>query len=154
MTIRHMLLLGLAAVLATPLAAQSRPDFSGTWKLNLENAPPDAPRSVIVKIDHKEPALKYTAAGETSNGDSFSESAEFTTDGKEFPFRPELQGVISARWEGQTLVIRADLKAIPLTQTARTTLSGDGNRMTRDITETSGQGENKRKEVYDREQKR
>jgi hypothetical protein len=120
--------------------------------LRLENAPADAPRSLTVKVEHKEPALKYTASGETSSGDPFTETAELTTDGKAHPFRSELQGTITAHWEGEALLIRADLKSIQVTQTVNVRLSSDGKRMFRDVTTKTGEGENTNKEIYDKEQ--
>lgn len=95
-------------------------------------------------IDHKDPAFKYTATGETARG-PFNETAEFTADGKEYA-----QGdvVRTAHWDGQTLVAQVKIKSF--VQTWRVSLSADGKQMIRDVVNKFPQGERTGHEVYDK----
>jgi hypothetical protein len=142
--------LAAASLLALPLSAEGKPDFSGSWKLNMSEskAEEDGPKSLAFKIEHKEPALKYTAKGEDFQGDPFTETAEFTIDGKEYP-GPE-PTKLTAHWEDQVLVIRATLGGATL-QTVRMRLSADRRQMVRDISAKDQIGERSIHQVFDRE---
>src|SRR5208283_4298168 len=97
-------LLLLAAVLA-PMAlfAASKPDFTGTWKLNVDKSDlGGAPMTAVtVRIQHKDPEFKYTAKA-TVNGQDFDESETFTTDGT--PSQDSRGGTMTAHWDGAVLV--------------------------------------------------
>ena len=99
--------LGLVCSLALALA-QSKPNFSGNWKLNNSKSdfgPMPAPQSITSRIDHKEPNLKIAT---TWVGDQGERTFEFgyTTDGKETTNsfgNAEIKS--KATWEGSTLLI-------------------------------------------------
>jgi hypothetical protein len=152
MSIFRILFLTLAAAanLAQPVFAQDKPDFSGTWKLNLtqSKSEEDAPKSLVFKIEHKDPAFKYTAKGEDFRGEPFTETAEFTIDGKQHP-GPEPTRV-AAHWDGQSLIMRFTLGDTPL-QTITLRLSDDGRQMVRDIAARDRIGERSMHQVYDKE---
>jgi hypothetical protein len=88
--------------------AQSKPNFSGSWKVNNSKSdfgPMPAPQSITSKIDHKEPNLKIAT---TWVGDQGERTFEFsyTTDGKENTNtfgNAEIKS--KATWEGSTLLI-------------------------------------------------
>ena len=71
--------------LALSAAAQSVPNFTGTWTLDAAKSdfgPMPPPDSLVMVIDHKEPALKVTTTQKSQMGDSSNDST-YTTDGKE-----------------------------------------------------------------------
>jgi hypothetical protein len=78
--------IGAILLLAMTAAAQGAlPNFSGTW--NLDAAKSDfgmmpAPESIVMVIDHKEPAVKVTTTQKSQMGDSSNDST-YTTDGKD-----------------------------------------------------------------------
>ncbi len=75
----------LAVAAAPSLIAQSKPNFSGECKLNIEKSdfgPMPPPSSRTDKIDHKEPGLKVPFAQVTEQGD-MNGDFNYTTDGKE-----------------------------------------------------------------------
>lgn len=117
-----------AVMFVLPLSAQTKPDFSGTWKLNEKARPIDGPSNIVFRIDHKNPHLRYTATGETAGGDPFTEAVEFTIDGKEHPGIES--GTVSARWDEQRLVIRFTIGGNEYPVVLR--LSSDGKQMLRD----------------------
>lgn len=136
-----MFKLFLAAVLAAGipiLSVQAKTDFSGTWKLNDKISDP-GPRSVVFKIEHKDPTFKYSASGETAEGQHFSEDAELTTDGRVHP-GPN-SGTVSGNWEGETLVLLYKIGDNQIKMTLK--LSTDGKQMFRDVLD--------RHEVYDKQ---
>jgi hypothetical protein len=74
-----------AVLLTLSAAAQGTPDFSGTWTLDAAKSdfgPMPAPESVVMVIDHKEPALKVATTQKSQMGDTSNEST-YTTDGRE-----------------------------------------------------------------------
>ncbi|MGE0128668.1 MAG: hypothetical protein AB7U82_11360 [Blastocatellales bacterium] len=100
----------IAAILclcASIASAQTKPDLSGTWKMNPEKSKfaNGGPDGLLIKIDHKEPALTEAWSISTPNGERSFE-AKYTTDGKET--EQEVMGrtaMTSAKWEGAALVI-------------------------------------------------
>ena len=81
--------LGLTGLWAMPVDAEVL-NLSGTWKLNVEKSDygnmPKPDRSFTMKIEHSEPALKWsrTTTDDSGNENSF----EFTTaiDGEQRPY--------------------------------------------------------------------
>ncbi len=122
----------LVAAFATSAAAAPKPDFTGTWKLNVEKSelgPMPAPASMILKIDHKDPDLKVaTAATGGPQGDVNYES-KYTTDGKvctnQF-FDREAKSTLS--WEAENLLIatKADFGQGEVAIKGKWILSPDG----------------------------
>jgi hypothetical protein len=148
MTKRFFLLclLALAALADLSAAAQTHPNFSGTWKLHQDasSVPSDAPRDTVLVIDHNEPRFKYSATGKRGLV-PFSEVFEFTTDGRP-PAEPSKLSV-AANWEGQTLIMKY-LKGGTLVATVRIRCSPDGKHMVR---EADFGANRKVRETYDRQ---
>ena len=135
---------------STVLSAQTKPDFTGAWKLNVEKSVlGGAPIArLMVQIDHKDPVFKYIAKG-TAGGQDFEETESITTDNK--PGRDAQGAVATAHWEGATLVsdaIGAD--GNPLYE-VRFTLSEDGKIATRDFVRKSADDPQKRHEIYEKQ---
>jgi hypothetical protein len=142
--------LAAGATLVLPLLAETKPNFTGSWKLNPteSKAEEDGPKSLAFKIDHKEPTFKYTAKGEDFHGDPFTETAEFTIDGKQYP-GPE-PTKMTAHWDGQSLIVRVTIGDATL-QTITLRLSADGKQMVRDIATKDQIGDRLLHQVFDKE---
>jgi len=87
MDMRPHLLKAVLVILAAavPGYTQSdKPNLTGTWKLNTEKSDTGGQhvQDLIVKIEHKDPMFRYTAAG-SAEGNNFEESAELSIGGKE-----------------------------------------------------------------------
>jgi hypothetical protein len=122
--------------------AQTKPDFSGSWKLNKEKskfAGDGGPDAILIKIDHKEPALTEDWLLSVQNGER-SFQAKYTTDGKET--EQEVMGrtaKTSAKWEGDALVIEFKTADNGFFK-RKITLSADGKTMTKIVTQSKGEG--------------
>ena len=84
---KTLLAASVLAVLFTPrgIVQDAKPDFSGTWTMDASKSDfgqMPAPQSIVIVIDHKEPALKATVTQKTSEGEMTS-TRNLTTDGKE-----------------------------------------------------------------------
>lgn len=115
--------------------AQSKPNFSGTWKVNNAKSdfgPMPAPQSSTSKIDHKEPSLKIATTWVGDQGELTFESA-YTTDGKESTnsFR-NMEFKSKATWEGSTLLIasKGSADSGEFTMKDKWSLSEDGKTFT------------------------
>ena len=135
---------------ATFLSAQPKPNFTGTWVLNVGKSDmSSAPVTKIsVQIDHHDPILKYTAKG-TADGQDFEETETLTTDGK--PGHDSRGAVVVTHWEGNMLVSVATTEDGHPFYEVRLTLAADGKSCTRDFLRTSPDDPQKRHEIYDKQ---
>ena len=142
-----LLLIAITVLGALTLSAQSKPNFSGTWELNVAKSDlGGAPISKLtVQMDHQGPVLKYTAEA-IVNGESFTESGTIDTDGK--TTADSRGGQVKAHWDGEALVIVTTDSAGNLLDTARMALSSDGKVVTREYDRQTDQ--QKRHEVFDK----
>src|SRR5690349_11710061 len=82
-------LFALAAVLtfaATPALAQVKPNFSGTWNLDVAHSdfgPSPAPESMTLTIVHKDPSLKVSSTQKSGDMGEVKNERNITTDGKD-----------------------------------------------------------------------
>lgn len=156
--IRKLLLIAfLVALPAASAFAQPKPDFSGTWKLNVAKSDFGAlpgPSSRTDVITHKEPSLtdEVTAeAGETKQ----HYTAKYTTDGKEVTNQMGPREVKSTmKWEGGNLVINSKFSYSGSDVTGQSTwsLSSDGKILTVNIHYISAMGETDQKAVYEKQE--
>lgn len=85
-----------------------KPNFSGTWKVNIEKStfdPSPTPKSLTYKIEHQEPSLKLTS---TRVDDEAEDSVvlKLTTDGQENTNVVHNNDVKSkVTWQGAVLLI-------------------------------------------------
>jgi hypothetical protein len=127
----------LAALLALciSVAGAPKPNFTGSWKLNLEKSdfgPLPAPQAGGSTIEHRDPILKVRVSRTGENGESNSD-LKLTTDGKESVDTVDGFTVkTTAHWDGEVLVIesRLSVDGNPVTITQRWTLSADGKVLT------------------------
>jgi len=146
--------LGLAAILFPALlSALQVASLSGTWQLNVEKSrwgKKPKPYSVVVTVEHNEPALKYTgtvtdAMGEPKRHFEYSGSI----DGKEY-----------AHGEGMSMLTRVDPRTVSsiyrsadgyTTIRATTTVSEDGKTLTRRMTSEGPEGTVRWTEVFEKQ---
>src|SRR5262245_29508667 len=93
---------------ASIAGAQTKPNLSGTWKMNLERSKwesLDHIRTVVVKIEHKEPHFSESVTV-TSDGGENTVEGNYTTDGKETVVQLS-SGTLkaTAKWEGEALLV-------------------------------------------------
>ncbi len=145
---------GLLVCALTAFAAD-KPNFSGTWKLNVDKSdfgPMPKPEKADFVIVHKDPELnvKQTAVG--SMGEVTSD-VKILTDGTEFTNNTRGQEVKgTAKWEGQTLVVtqHLDMQGTTVTFVQKWSLSEDGKTITQDFNISTPQGELTQKAVLEK----
>ena len=132
------------------VAAETNPNFSGTWQLNVGKSDMGgAPvTKLVVDVDHKEPVFKYTAKG-TADGQDFEETETITTDGK--PGTDSHGGTVRSHWEGTTLVSESTGSDGSTLYEARLTISEDGKTITRDFVRKGADDPQKRHEIYEKQ---
>lgn len=109
-------LFSLAAVLAlvaTPAIAQDKPNFSGTWMLDVAHSDfsgQPAPESMTLTIVHKDPSIRATSTQKTPEMGEIKNDRTITTDGKDNANKLNMgmmgeQNITSKTvWAGKTLV--------------------------------------------------
>jgi hypothetical protein len=146
----HKLASLFALALSTlTLAAQSKPNLTGTWELNTDNSDlGGAPISKLtVQVEHNNPVLKYTATG-NAGGEDFSESETISTDGK--PTKDSRGATVTAHWDGKALVIETTSPDGATSDSSRLVLSADAKTMSRDYDRKGAEGPQKRHEIYEK----
>ncbi len=124
--------------LAAAGAAQVKPNFSGTWKLNtLESdfSGLPAPSARIDMIEHSEPSLKVTIEQQSIQGDQ-ADVLYYTTDGRESDNRIGPMDVKSnVGWRGNSLAVMSvtNLDAVQMNSSSIWSLSEDGRNLTQTI---------------------
>jgi len=117
----------------SPSDGSSRPNLSGTWKLNLQRSGPILPRgteALTVVIDHRESTIRMsetrTVSGKVTKGDGAAEPI----DGQEYVSRPEPGKTVkqSKGWSGNALLMYWEMTEHETTYISdiRMTLSEDG----------------------------
>jgi hypothetical protein len=141
---------------ATSMLAQSKPNYSGTWKMNIAKCdfgPLPAPDSRTDVITHNDPALKIDVDSKGGQGD-FAGTLSYTTDGKEATNTMGPREVKSTLgWEGNHLVVNSKLMLNDAEITIKSvwTLSDDGKTLTQDAHINSPMGELDTKGVFDKQ---
>jgi hypothetical protein len=115
--------------------AQAKPNFSGTWKVNVAKSDfgaMPAPDSRTDKIAHEDPDLKVHVAQSGQMGEMTYDAA-YTTDGKECA--NNVNGNVfksTVKWDGNDLSVetKGTFSGNEFTAKDRWTLSEDGNTIT------------------------
>jgi hypothetical protein len=133
------------------LVAQTKPNFTGTWKLNVQKSDfgpgPTPPEGWAVKMDHRELEIWTIPA------DDPAKKHVIYTDGRASQAESEEFGhiTITAAWDKSALVVTSKYGEIK--QTDRWVLSADGKTWTSSRhLETPG-GEGDLKHVYEKQEK-
>jgi hypothetical protein len=153
-------LLSVAFLIALPLitvVAQQKPDFSGTWKLNVAKSDFGAlpgPTSRTDVITHKEPLLSDNVTAEGAQGKQ-QYTVSYTTDGKEAVNKIGPREIKSTlKWAGGNLVITAKFvfNEMDVTSEATWALSSDGKTLTMSAHFASAMGETDQKLIYEKQE--
>ena len=159
-------LIGALAVagIASTGFAQGKPDFSGTWKLNVAKSdfgPVPGPSAQTDVIEQSGQTIKIGVAAETEMG-KLEYTQTLTTDGREVTIAPDAPGAhpnpevtlqsISAAWNGSTLDVNQKLTygSDPVTGVSHYTLSADGKVLTISSDYQSQMGEAERTFVFEK----
>jgi hypothetical protein len=125
------------------VGAQSKPNFSGDWKMNIVKSDfgaAPAPDSMTRKIVHAEPALTIDEDQASPLGPQRT-TRTYVTDGTESTFNVGGADVrTSAKWDGDVLVAVTTVDVAGLVYNDRMTLSADGKTLTSLVTLTTPQG--------------
>ena len=113
MPIQTYILSGILLGLSAFGVPQQKPDFSGEWIPNRQtstvSALAKAVQSGVVRIEHRDPVFRYTAAFMSENGPlqygPLPYEYELRSDGRELGFIQQgLTAVSILRWAGEALV--------------------------------------------------
>ena len=137
------------------LAAQTKPNFSGNWTLNVSKSdfgmlPPTESRTDV--IEHNDPALKVSTTATGAQGKQ-SFTANYTTDGKEVVNKRGPSDMKStAAWEGNKLVMNSKLTIgdNDVSLKAVWSLSDDGKTLTQNVHLAAAMGETDQKLVFEK----
>ena len=146
-----LMIAAIACLCASIASAQTKPDFSGTWKMNREKSKFErgGPDAILIKIDHKEPAFAENWTVSTPDGER-SLQAKYTTDGKET--EQEVMGrtaKTSAKWDGDALVI--EFKTEGGFFKRKITISADGKTITKVVTQSGDNGQTEDTVVFEKQ---
>ncbi len=155
MSARFPAVLLASAAFSLYAVAGEIPSLSGAWTLNVEksrwgNKP--KPKSVVVHIEHNEPALKYQGTVVDATGESRDFSLEGMIDGKPYPIVADYgEGLVTIRRLNDT-TIRSEFRTHDgrYVETARTSISSDGRTLTRRIRLRGPDGSRSWTEVYEK----
>ena len=147
----------LLAVTLITVVAQQKPDFSGTWKLNVaksEFGMLPGPTSRTDVITHKDPSLSDSVTLENAEGKQ-QYVANYTTDGKEAVNKIGPREIKSTlKWVGSNLAVSSKLVYNDADVTGESTwaLSADGKTLTISVHYTSPMGETDQKLVFEKQE--
>jgi len=145
-----------ALLLALSGYAQTKPNFTGTWKLNVGKSDfgqLPAPNSRTDVITQTADMLKDEVTSDTQQGNvNYTLNLKF--DGTESALHlPIGDAKVSATWDGATLAVsqKIDYQGTPVTAASKWTLSTDGNTMTVNSHINSPMGELDQKSVFEKQ---
>ena len=145
----------LAVSLLATAYAQQKPNFTGTWKLNVGKSdfgPVPGPDTRTQKIDHKDPALKVANDEEGPMGKQNWE-INLVADGTEVTAKMGDRDVKNAvAWEANNIVVTTKLQyeGSDVVIKATYVLSDDGKVLTVNAHITSPMGEFDQKLIYEK----
>jgi uncharacterized protein (DUF2147 family) len=136
---------------ASIAAAQTKPNFSGEWKMNKEKSKfvEGGPDAVTIKMDQKGTALTEDWSLTTPDGES-SFQAKYTIDGE--VTEQEVLGrtaKTSAKWDGDALVI--EFKAGEGFFKRKITMSADGKTITVVLTQSPSESNKEEIVVFEKQ---
>ncbi len=140
---------------ASPLNARIL-NTSGTWKLNVEKSDygkNPKPKSVTVKVVHKEPAFKYSVTGTDAEGQPINVEFDGAIDGKPFKETGAQGGttVTYKRVDDSNIQGAATSADGSTSETFTLTVSKDGKVVTRKSTVKGPQGEYTQLQIYEKQ---
>lgn len=157
MTRKLLLIVFLIALPVVSAFAQQKPDFSGTWKLNVAKTDFGAlpgPDSRTDVITHKDPSLTDDVTAEGSQGKQ-QYTVKYTTDGKDVTNQiGPLEIKSTLKWEGNNLVVSSKFAYNEADVNAQATwaLSADGKTITISVHFASTLGETDQKIILEKQE--
>ncbi len=142
---------------AASLAAQSKPNFSGTWKLNVSKSdfgPLPGPDSQSNVIEHNDPVLKVNVSVEGPQGKQ-NFNLTYTTDGKEVMNKQGPRDVKSTVvWDGSNVVFNSKFSFNDNDVALKNvwTLSADGKTITQNLHLSAQMGEADQKLIFEKQE--
>ena len=127
--------------LALPVVAQTRPNVSGTWKMNAEKSKFEkgGPKAITITFDQKESTLNESLTI-TNDGGERTVTLTYTLDGKESAQQIEGQQIkATAKWEGDSLTIEFKNDE-GFSFRRKITMSADGKTMTMSVAQANQGG--------------
>src|SRR5262249_2552889 len=136
-------------------AAQSRPDFSGTWKQSMEKSPTKSSwlKSYVNKIELKDPNLKVTTVTVGDRGERTYERTYVIGKEEKSQDREGDQFTTNVKWEGDTLVfdtVEKERDAV-LNSKEIWTLSENGKTLTKSIHRSGPRGDSDQQYVLEKQ---
>jgi hypothetical protein len=136
----------LLSLLAVPGIAAEKPDFTGTWQLDVARSnfgnqpPPDSMTLNVSRGKHKTLQISQTS---TKPHDVRTVETECRTDGNFHPVDGPVSGSVRCKWEGNTLISEKELPDGHSKLEMRLTISPDGSTATEQlhVTDTNGAGD-------------
>jgi hypothetical protein len=147
----------LVALSLVSVSAQQKPDFSGTWKLNVAKSDfgiLGGPTSRTDVIIHKDPSLSNSVTAEGAQG-KVESKINYTTDGKEAVNKIGDREIKSTlKWAGSVLVINSKFtyNDADVVGEDNWTLSADGKTLTITRHFTSSLGDADQKFVFEKQE--
>ena len=155
MSMSRTVLVAFALVLSS--YSQTKPNFSGTWKLNLSKSDfgmmPTRPDSRTDVIEQSEDVIKDTVSQQSEQG-AQNYVVAIKTDGTESPVKLAAgDAKVSGSWSGDAFAVTTKLnfQGNEILVNSKWTLSGDGNTYTQVAHITSPMGETDTKLVFDKQ---
>ena len=121
--------------------AQSRPNLSGTWKMNADKSKfaPGGPKAIIIKSDHQGSTLRESFTLTDDQGER-TVNFTYTLDGKESLQQLEGEHIkATAKWEGESLIIEFKNDG-GFNFLRKITVLGDGKTMRIDVKKSNPDG--------------
>lgn len=146
----------LLALLGLSALAADTPNFSGTWKMNMNKSDMGQmplPDKYEMTITHQEPEIKAVTVTVGQMGERKSETV-YKTDGTETTNRMgQNESKSVAKWEGKVLsiVTKGSFQGNSVEIHTKWSLSDDGKTLTMDQTFKSDMGEMASKRVLDKQ---
>lgn len=145
-----------AVLFAATAFAQSQPNFTGTWKVNVAKSdygmlPP--PESRMDVIEHTGDTVKNKVSAVNQQGKQ-DYTLTFKTDGSESVNKiADREMKITAKWDGPALAVtmKLNLQGQDIDILSKWTLSGDGSTLTQNVHLASAMGETDQKVVYEKQ---
>lgn len=145
-----------AAVITAPTTSGPKPNFSGTWKLNVQKSdfgPLPGPESETDVIDHNDPKIKMAVVRKGDQGEQ-KYDLDLTIDGQEETHKLGDQDIkTTANWDGSALMVLTKLtfQDNDVLIKSAYTLSPDGKTVNVAAHLSSAMGEADQKLVFDKQ---
>jgi hypothetical protein len=152
---KRNLVMCLLLFLVAAGGAQTRPDFSGTWKQNLEKSPTKSSwlKSYVNKIELQNANLKVTTTTVGDRGERTYDRTYVIGKEEKSQDREGDQFTTNVKWEGNTLVFETVEKEHDAVLNSKEvwTLSDDGKTLTKNIHRSGPRGDSDQKYVLERQ---